>query len=250
MLLKSNLNRANVITNEIGTESQNTADVQFQSSAPTAAELTAQWEASGAGRARLAAPQQALVQPAIGLARPTGLVQAPIAPNVGGLVGGQILRLDQGLRAPAVRPIAAPVAIAAPAAPVALAPAAPIGAPIGASIAPVSFAGRIAPFRGFQNLIRTQRISPVAGVSGISNLGAFNQLSLGASQLGVQQLRGVSPLSLQHLGLGLRGANLGVNLEDQHNGNLLLLSGAAQQPISPIGERNVEVKAEALGRKY
>ncbi|CAG2175762.1 unnamed protein product, partial [Oppiella nova] len=60
--------RANVITNEIGTESQNPADVQFISSAPTAAELNAQWEAANAGRPRPA----------------SGPVPRPIGPGIGG----------------------------------------------------------------------------------------------------------------------------------------------------------------------
>ncbi|CAG2112819.1 unnamed protein product [Medioppia subpectinata] len=62
--------RANVITNEIGTESQNPADVQFLSSAPTAAELTSQWEAANAGRPRPAPGPQARPIGPIGIGGP------------------------------------------------------------------------------------------------------------------------------------------------------------------------------------
>ena len=208
-----------MITNEIGTESQNTADVQVQSSAPTAAELTAQWEASGAGRARLAAPQQVLARPDIGLARGAGLVSAPIAPIAGGAIGGQNLRFSQGfgLRAPAVGLVAArraivPAPLPAPVAPVEeVAPVAPI--------APVPVAARLTPFPA-AGFIRAQGLTQLGGASL-----PLNQFSLGVAQ---QQL----PLG-QGLGLGLRGFNL-AGLQNGQNGLLLVSNGG--QLVSGRGQ--------------
>lgn len=220
--------RANVITNEIGTESQSPADTQFQSSAPTAAQLTAQWEASGAGRARLAGQfvggaGQILATPAVVRAplnefhQGGGLVAAPIAPIGGGFAGVQSLRFNQRI----AKPIARAAQIALPVAPVALpAPVAqPLPAPIG-----IRTGGAVTNFG-----LRTQGIAPFntgfvgftpAGVNTLG-FGQLGQLGVGVAPLGAsaghfQQLDSFknvqTPLAVRGLALGGFAVNHGANL--------------------------------------
>jgi hypothetical protein len=231
--------RANVITNEIGTESQPAADVQYVSSAPTAAELSHQWEASGAGKARLAIPQpgvgpvlaRPVLKGAIGVNRGVGLVSAPIAPIVGGVAGVQNLRFNQGLGIRAEAPIA-PVPIAgyrAVAVPAPIAPVAPI-APIAPKVAAVQTG--FARGQGFGSGL----------AFGVTPLG------FGANQLDFNQLNlGAAPLGLNYGDLGPR-ANLGTGA------NVLFLT-SGQPQLVPGASTNalvdrVEVKSDAFGRKY
>jgi hypothetical protein len=251
--------RANVITNEIGTESQNAADTQFQSSAPTAAQLTAQWEASGAGKARLAGQfvggaGQILATPAVVRAplnefrQGEGLVAAPIAPIGGGFAGVQSLRFNQGI----AKPIAKAAQIALPVAPVALpAPVAqPLPAPIG-----IRTGGAVTKFG-----LRTQAIAPFntgfVGFTpvGVNNLG-FGQLGVGVAPLGAsaghfQQFDSFknvqTPFPARGLALGGFPVNNGANLF------ALPVNGAYSQSQLLSGEsvETITQKKESDGEDY
>lgn len=221
--------RANVITNEIGTESQNSADVQFQSSAPTAAELSHQWTAANIGKI------QGPVVNGLGLRgiggqvirQQIGLVQAPIAP-IGGAIGGgigiqtlRVNKLNQGLRVAAPLPVSRAAHIA--------------------QIAPLP----VAPLP----------VAPVAGL-GITrgtHLGLINQ-GVSSLNLGVAPI-GVNTLGLNHLnqGFGVRVAaplgGLGVTNTFQQLGglrgaNLLLVNGGVQpqQLVSGASTQTVQLK--------
>jgi len=245
--------RANVITNEIGTESQNSADVQFQSSAPTAAELSHQWTAANIGKIQGPVVNGLGLRGigGLGIRQQIGLVQAPIAPiggPIGGGIGIQTLRvnkLNQGLR------VAAPLAVsrAAHIAPIAPLPVAPL------PVAPVAGLGitRGTHLGIHQGLINQGVSSLNLGLApiGVNTLG-LNHLNQGfgvrvAAPLGglgvtntFQQLGGVrglqTPLNYGGYGLGNLPLNAGANL--------LLVNGGVQpqQLVSGASTQTVQLK--------
>jgi len=264
--------RANVITNEIGTESQNSADVQFQSSAPTAAELSHQWTAANLGKIQGPVVNGLGLRGIVGqgIRSQIGLVQAPIAPirgPIGGGIGIQTLRvnqLNQGLRVAAPLPVARAAHIGQIAPLVAQAPIAslPVAPVQGLGITRGTHLGNIA-FNGF----RTQSFAPIhqglinQGVSslnlglapiGVNTLG-LNHLNQGfgvrvAAPLGglgvtntFQQLGGVRGLQTPLTGYG--GYALG-NLPLNAGANLLLVNGGVQpqQLVSGASVQTVQLK--------
>jgi len=256
--------RANVVTNEIGTESQNSADVLYQSSAPTAAELSHQWEASGAGRARLAVGQvggallsgAAIRGPIRGGA---GLVAAPIGPIGGGIAGVQSLRINEGIGGPIQAPLLKATQLPVP---IAAGPVGPIEQPL--PIAPVSAPGPIA-FGGAvggAGFTRAQSIGHI-GTSFIGggqpfgirlapvNYGQFSAVGAGGPL-------GVNTASFQQLD-GVRGLSFGNHpLNTGANGAFLLLANGGVQPqpglhlsgaTNLIAQKAVDLREEDYSRK-
>lgn len=246
--------RANVITNEIGTESQNSADVQFQSSAPTAAELSHQWTAANLGKIQGPVVNGLGLRgiAGLGIRSQIGLVQAPIAPirgPIGGGIGIQTLRvnqLNQGLRVAAPLPVARAAHIAQIAPLVAQAPIASL------PVAPVQGLGIT---RGTHLGLINQGVSSLnLGLApiGVNTLG-LNHLNQGfgvrvAAPLGglgitntFQQLGGVRGLQTPLTGYG--GYALG-NLPLNAGANLLLVNGGVQpqQLVSGASVQTVQLK--------
>jgi hypothetical protein len=248
--------RANVITNEIGTESQNSADVQFQSSAPTAAELSHQWTAANLGKIQGPVVNGLGLRgiAGLGIRSQIGLVQAPIAPirgPIGGGIGIQTLRvnqLNQGLRVAAPLPVARAANIGQIAPLVAQAPIASL------PVAPVQGLGITRGTHLGLGLINQGVSSLNLGLApiGVNTLG-LNHLNQGfglrvAAPLGglgvtntFQQLGGVRGLQTPLTGYG--GYALG-NLPLNAGANLLLVNGGVQpqQLVSGASVQTVQLK--------
>jgi hypothetical protein len=231
--------RASVTTNEIGTESKNAADAEYLSSAPTAAELVAAYEASGAGKARLEA--QALRQAAIR----TGAV-------------GLVSPLQKGITASRIAQTAGLVSVPGPIAPIApIAPIVPVGggysrfqnirttggfgrglglqfvgeAPIGGAV------------QGFQSL-RTQTLGNLGGIrfGGIVQSPALQTIQT-AGLADLQGLQGLQGLNLKAIQDG--GANLVVlpgNAIGQNDNTVLrfVTGSAGLQPLRLNGLQSLQ----------
>lgn len=212
--------RASVKTNEIGTESQNAADAEYLSSAPTAAELVAQYEASGLGRARIQAARQGAI---IG----AGLTGPIVSPGLRGVSRvRQVLAAQAGLNGGLV--------------------AGPVG-PVG-PIGPIGPVGPVGPLIGTAEGLRTQTIGLNRGLGGI---GLVTPLSGGITRFqsvtagGGPGLVGVAPIGgLQRIntiratgGLGLNGIRIGG-----------LLPGAGLQTIQTAGLQGLGLQGLALNR--